>query len=155
VAPTDGAFNDDLSSCPYTALSSMLASSMLNKINPKHAACTDIHTIAYTCSGIHIRIHVLGDHVTYYSIHDVAVSFMEIGKIVKIFRYAILLLETFPLKYVGPRMWPLFLILYSCAGTQISVVDERNCTNSVLFWSLFVVVLSRVGIFSIFYSVWE
>jgi hypothetical protein len=29
----------------------------------------------------------LGDHVTYYSIHDVAVSFIEIGKIVDIFRY--------------------------------------------------------------------
>jgi hypothetical protein len=29
----------------------------------------------------------LGDHVTYNSIHDVAVSFMEIGKIVEIFRY--------------------------------------------------------------------
>jgi hypothetical protein len=29
----------------------------------------------------------LGDHVTYYSIHYVAVSFMEIGKIVEIFRY--------------------------------------------------------------------
>jgi hypothetical protein len=80
-----GAFNGDLSSCPYTA--SMLASSMLNKINHKHAAYTDIHTIAYTCSGISVNSVVkLGDHVTY-SIHDVAVSFMEIGKIVEIFRH--------------------------------------------------------------------
>jgi hypothetical protein len=66
----------------------MLASSMLNKMNHKHAAYTDIHTIAYTCSGISVNIVVkLGDHVTYYSIHDVAVSFMEIGKIVEMFRY--------------------------------------------------------------------
>jgi hypothetical protein len=44
--------------------------SMLNKMNHKHAA--------YTCSGISVNIVVkLCDHVTYYSIHDVAVSFME------------------------------------------------------------------------------
>jgi hypothetical protein len=63
----------------------MLAySSMLNKINHKLAAYTDMHTIAYTCSGISVNIVVkLCDHVTYYSIHDVAVSFVEIGKIVK------------------------------------------------------------------------
>jgi hypothetical protein len=38
---------------------------------------------SYTCSGISVNIVVkLGDHVAYYSIHDVAVavSFMEIGK---------------------------------------------------------------------------
>jgi hypothetical protein len=44
---------------------------------------------SHTCSGISVNIVVkLGDHVTYYSIqYDVAVSFMEIGKIVEIFRY--------------------------------------------------------------------
>jgi hypothetical protein len=31
----------------------------------------------------------LGDHVTYYSIHDVAVSFMEIGKIEVVHRVSI------------------------------------------------------------------
>jgi hypothetical protein len=53
----------------------MLASSMLNKINHKHAAYTDIHTIAYTCSGISVSIVVkLGDHVAYYSIHEESLS---------------------------------------------------------------------------------
>jgi hypothetical protein len=47
-------------------------------------------------------------------------------------------------------MWPLFSILWSSADTQIVVVNERNCTNFVSYWSLIVVMLSRVGIFSIF-----
>jgi hypothetical protein len=51
---------------------------------------------------------------------------------------------------IGQHMWPLFSILWSCAGTQIFVVNEWNCTNFVSYWSLIVVVLSRVGIFSIF-----
>jgi hypothetical protein len=57
--------------------------------------------------------------------------------------------------YISPRMWLLFSILLSSTGMQIFVVNERNCTNFVSYWSLIVVVLSRVGIFSIFYSVWE
>jgi hypothetical protein len=45
------------------------------------------------------------------------------------------------------------VIVYT--GTQIFVVNERNFTNFFSYCSLIVVVLSRVGIFSIFYSVWE
>jgi hypothetical protein len=70
--------------------------------------------------------------VSYYSIHDVAVSFMEIGKIVEIFRYI----------YIE--------------GSECDFDPSETFPNSVPYWSLFVVVLSRrVGIFSIFYSVWE
>jgi hypothetical protein len=37
---------------------------------------------------------------------------------------------------IGPRMWPLFSILWSSTGTQIFVVNERNSTNFVSYWSL-------------------
>jgi hypothetical protein len=34
---------------------------------------------------------------------------------------------------ISPRMWLLFSILWSSTGTQIFVVNERNCTNFVSY----------------------